>query len=114
MCFWQWVNSSGCALKHDPSLGDRRFRTKSEGFFQHGRWQKRTGGCALATDGCNCHCPDERMNKKPSYRRVIASAQAGDQHFFLLDPGVTWRTDGEGRRVLDQRCAVCRRRENAR
>lgn len=112
MCFWQWVTSSGCAMRHDPELGHRRLRTKSGGFFQHGRWQKRTAGCSRAQDR-HTHCPDERT-ERPRYRDLVASAQAGDQHFFVWDPSVTWRTDGNGRRVLDERCGPCRKRENAR
>lgn len=81
MCFWQWVTSSGCALKHDPSLGHRRFRTKSEGFFQHGRWQKRTGGSS------------HRRSQLPLFRR--AHGQEAE-----LSPGLRLRAGGRSAFLL--------------
>lgn len=112
MCWKQWITSPACALKHDPGLSHPRLRTESEGFFQHGFFQKRTAGCQRS-QRCRAHCSDADT-VTPTYAQVLASAQAGDQKFFAWDPQAHWRRSAEGARVLDERCERCRRRENAR
>lgn len=99
-------------MKMDPALGRRRLRTKAEGFFSHGFWQKRTAGCARAQRR-RAHCSDARM-AFPKYNDVVASAQAGDGHLFAWDPEVYWRRAPNGERVRDERCGPCRRREDFR
>lgn len=112
MCYKQWVTSTKCAFKHDPELGHRRLRTKSEGFFQHGFFQKRTSGCSRSQRR-NAHCSDADT-MTPTYAEVVASAQAGDQKYFMWDPEVYWTRDVQGERVVDERCGPCRRKGNAR
>ena len=99
-------------MKLDAQLGRLRLGTEAEGFFQHGYWQKRTADCSRSQSR-RAHCCDADT-KYPKYRDVLASAQAGDQVWFMWDPHTYWARDVNGERVLDERCGPCRRRENAR
>lgn len=112
MCYMQWVTSPKCALKHDSELGYRVIKTRSDGFFQHGFIQKRTANCQRSQEPW-AHCSDIDT-KKPKYRKILASAQKGDQKYFLWDPEVLWTRDVNGERVVDERCRTCRMGENAR
>jgi hypothetical protein len=92
MCYMQWVIA--------------RSQTRSDDFFQHGFFQKRTSDCTISQRQ-RAHCSDADTYK-PKYREILASAQRGDQKYFVWDPELHWTRDMNGERVVDERRKNCR------